>query len=232
MSLIFVALDVNSKQEALKLAQSTAPYVGGFKVGPRLLHRFGGELVQELSQWGEVFVDNKYYDIPSTMLSSVQAVFESGATYCTVHAHAGPEALVQLAQLEKELATERPFKILAVTLLTSFQQHTLPVNQASTPIGEQIVVLAQQVIDSGLSGLVCSAHEVETLRQNHSEALLVVPGIRRQEDVSEDQQRVCPPDLALKKGASMLVVGRPIITAKDPAQAAAQFKQLCQKGVV
>jgi orotidine-5'-phosphate decarboxylase len=108
---LILALDVDSKEEAHKILHPIADLVGGIKVGPRLVYRYGASLVTELSKRAPVFVDNKYFDIPSTMASAVLASFEAGATLVTVHSMAGSEALSQLATLEKELNQIRPFKI-------------------------------------------------------------------------------------------------------------------------
>lgn len=222
---IFVALDVDNDQQALSLAERVGPYVGGFKVGPRLCMRYGAGLVKSLSAHASVFVDNKYFDIPSTMESAVRASFASGASFTTIHAQSGPEALRRLAQVEAELNQERPFHLLAVTILTSFTQETLPPNSQAQPIDQQVRDLAQMTLDSGVKGLVCSAHEVEALRKAHPEACLVTPGIRLPENEAGDQKRVMGPKEAMALGASALVVGRPICQADDPIKAAQRFQQ-------
>ncbi|MGE0529168.1 MAG: orotidine 5'-phosphate decarboxylase / HUMPS family protein, partial [Bdellovibrionales bacterium] len=123
---VFVALDVDSPERALALAGQTRAFVGGFKVGPRLCIRYGEPLLKSLSRHGALFIDNKYFDIPSTMEAAVRASFDMGASFCTVHALSGSEALSRMAKVEEELCRIRPFRILAVTILTSFRQETLP----------------------------------------------------------------------------------------------------------
>ena len=226
---IFVALDVDTPEQALALVRQTRAFVGGFKVGPRLALRYGEPLLKEISRHGQMFIDNKYFDIPSTMESAVRASFEMGAAFCTVHAQAGLESLIRLAKLEEELCQLRPFRILAVTVLTSFRQETLsPVSQAM-PISEQTLKLAQLAIDSGLSGLVCSPDEVETLRRQHPAAFLVTPGVRLRRDDHGDQSRVSDPLTALRRGSSALVVGRPIYQSLEPALAAKTYYEEIQK---
>lgn len=225
---IFLALDVDDLAQVRHLAKSTAPYVGGFKVGPRLCLRYGPALIGELAQLRPVFVDNKYFDIPNTMASAVQATFEAGASFTTVHAQAGEEALTRLAALEGELNKTRPFKILAVTILTSFAQSGLPVVSQKMPIPQQVEALGDLTVQSGLSGLVCSAEEVAALRQRLPNTFLVVPGIRLPGQERGDQNRVADPAHALRVGASALVVGRPIVEAADPARMAEQFAILTQ----
>ena len=109
---IFLALDVDDEGHALELAEQVSDYVGGFKVGPRLTYKYGARIVKQLSQIAPVFVDNKYHDIPNTVLSAIKATFEAGATFTTVHSSNGPEALKQIKKLQDELAQIRPFKIL------------------------------------------------------------------------------------------------------------------------
>lgn len=223
---IFLALDVDDVETARRLARDVGEHVGGFKVGPRLCLRYGPQLVKELAQIRPVFVDNKYFDIPNTIVSAVKATYEAGASFATVHAQSGGQALAALAKLEQELNQTRPFKILAVTILTSFSQQGLPKVSQSMPIEEQVKSLATLTLESGLSGLVCSSEEVHALRKAFPGAYLVVPGIRLPGGDKGDQKRIADPATAMRAGASALVVGRPIVEAKDPRQSAAEFLRL------
>lgn len=218
---IITALDVDSREQALKLADDLADVVGGFKLGPRLCLRYGQELVKEIADRGPVFVDNKHFDIPSTMEAAVQASFEAGASLVTVHALSGHESLGKMAALEKVLSQKRPFKILAVTILTSWDENSLPGNLKQQPISQHVTELADLVISSGMTGLVCSPHELDLL-QNKG-LYLVTPGIRFSMDSPGDQKRVMDPFEAIKSGASALVVGRPIIEAKNPRETATDY---------
>lgn len=220
---LFVALDVDHGERALELARQLQGKVGGFKVGPRLLLRHGGEWVKHLARFGLVFIDNKYLDIPNTMAAAVRATFEVGASFTTIHCWAGPEAMCQLAELERELNQQRPFKILAVTILTSFTAQTLPPSLRGTNVTEQVLSLAQEAYDCGLTGVVCSPLEVEALRARQPESFLVTPGVRFCEDDKGDQKRVLAPHEAMCLGSSALVVGRPICDAPDPVLAAERY---------
>lgn len=185
--------------------------------------RYGAELVAKLAKLAPVFVDNKYLDITTTVEAAIKATFEAGATLATVHAWNGYETLAALAKTEAELNKVRPFKILAVTILTSFTDETLPPGFARAPtqsIEQSVEVLAKLTLKAGLSGLVCSPHEVAKLRALDQEAFLVTPGVRLPNDEKGDQKRVETPAAAIRKGASALVIGRPIIAATDPHEAA------------
>ncbi|MCB0357135.1 MAG: orotidine-5'-phosphate decarboxylase [Bdellovibrionales bacterium] len=222
---IFVALDVNTDKEALKLARNVAPYVGGYKVGPRLMVKYGEKIVQSLAELGEVFVDNKYYDIPSTVVAAVRATFAAGASYTTVHASNGKECLEELAELEIELNQQRAFTILAVTVLTSFDNDKKPVNWCDKDLSEQVKMLAAEVFQAGLHGVVCSPLEVKELKSHYPQGFFVTPGIRLLDNSRDDQKRILTPQQAIELGASALVVGRPIVSAADPEVAASHFAQ-------
>ena len=220
---LIVALDVDSAEDCFRLAKLLKNEAGAYKVGPRLCMRYGSSLVTELSKISPVFVDNKYLDIPSTVDAAIRATFEAGATLATVHAWNGAETLSLLAKTETELSRQRPFKILAVTILTSFTEQTLPPGFAKPPqqtIEQSVELLAKLAFTSGLSGVVCSPHEVARVRTLHKSSFLVTPGVRLADDAYGDQKRIETPAQAIRQGSSALVVGRPIISANDPREAA------------
>jgi len=220
---LFAALDVDESHVAMSLAQKLAPYVGGFKVGPRLVMRYGDQFIHDLAALGPIFVDNKYHDIPSVVEHSVRATFAAGASFCTVHAAIGMPAMKRLYEVEEELNQQRYFKILAVTVLTSFSENELPVNWMNVSLFDHVKMLAETVVESGLTGLVCSAHEVTQLKEMFPQLYLVTPGIRFLNEGQGDQKRVMSPQKALAAGASALVVGRPLCQASDPVAAAKSY---------
>lgn len=218
---IVLALDVDSRKEALSIVDEVGDVVGGIKLGPRLCLRYGMDFVKEISLKAPVFLDNKHFDIPSTMEASIRASFEAGASLVTIHALCGAEALARLASVEKELNQIRPFKILAVTILTSWTQESLPKNMKELKISEHVVSLAEQVQAAGLNGIVCSPHELDLLQNRN--LYLVTPGIRFSMQDAGDQKRIMGPVEAIRNGASALVVGRPILEAKNRREAATEF---------
>lgn len=227
---LILALDVDSKNEAKKILSQVGDLIGGVKLGPRLVYRYGAELVGEIAKISPVFVDNKYFDIPSTMVAAVRASFEAGATLVTVHALSGAEALKDLHKLELELNQIRPFKILAVTILTSWDQSSMSASFQNWPLENHVKNLAQEVYNSGLRGLVCSGHELEYL--HYPDVFKVIPGIRLLADQSvgkaEDQKRVMTPNQAIKAGASALVIGRPILQAHNPRETVLDILESCK----
>lgn len=233
---LIVALDVDSDVQAMKLVDELDGIAGGFKLGPRLCLRYGQKLVQEIARKGPVFLDNKHLDIPSTMEAAVLASFEAGASLVTVHAGAGAEALRKMAALERRLQCDRPFRVLAVTILTSFSQDALPINFKKQAIAEHVRDLAEMVLGAGLRSLVCSPHELgifgsfsqekdgfEQKNLQNEPLYLVTPGIRVDKNQAQDQKRVMSPQEAIAAGASALVVGRPIIEAASPRSAAEEI---------
>lgn len=226
---LILALDVDHKDDALKILDHVGDMVGGVKLGPRLVHRYGASFVKEISEISAVFVDNKYFDIPSTMVAAVRASFEAGATLVTVHSLAGSEALKELKKLETELNHVRPFKILAVTVLTSWSQSSLPASFHQWSIENHVRSLTQEVYNSGLRGVVCSGHELQYL--NYPELYKVIPGIRlssqQTQALNEDQKRVMTPRQAMKAGASALVIGRPILQSHHPRETILEILESC-----
>jgi orotidine-5'-phosphate decarboxylase len=155
------------------------------------------------------------------MEASVQAAFDSGASLVTVHAMAGIEALQKLALLEKKLSSQRPFRILCVTILTSWSEQSLPSVFVQQTIAKHVEQLVNLVQSSGLTGVVCSPEELALLKNKG--LYLVTPGIRSDSGDKGDQKRTMTPFAAMQAGASALVVGRPIIQAADPKAAALEI---------
>ena len=222
---LILALDVDTKQDAEKILDHVGDLIGGIKLGPRLIYNYGSSLVSQFAEIAPVFVDNKYFDIPSTMEAAVRTSFQAGATLVTVHALAGQDSLTKLAQLEVELNRIRPFKILAVTILTSWEKSSLPENFHSWSVENHVRSLSQLVYRSGLRGLVCSGHELEFVSQK--DFFKVIPGIRLSSDQSEDQKRIMTPKQAIKSGAQGLVVGRPILKSAQPRQTILEILESC-----
>jgi len=222
---VYVALDVDEEKRALLIAGKTCPYVEGFKIGPRLYLKYGPAIISKLKPYGKIFLDFKFFDIPSTMMFSVRTAFHLGVDMLTVHAQAGEESLKRLADLETRLKLKRDFRILAVTVLTSFSYRSLPPLMRTQSLFSHAESLSDLVVKSGLSGLVCSGDEVAHLRKRHPHSYLLTPGIRFILNRTQDQKRVLTPRRAVQEGASALVIGRPIYESADPAGICMQLQK-------
>jgi len=210
---LILALDSDDKKEALKFVQQTKDYIGTYKIGPRLFLREGAELIKqikEISPSCKIFLDFKFYDIPSSTVSAVNSAFEVGAHFVTVHASVGLQTLKLLSQLENRLEKNQVFKVLCVTVLSSvaFSEQTQ----------SKVIKLADEVYQSGLKSLVCSPHEAKLLKSKCKDFFLVTPGIRLEEDDCGDQKRTMTPELAIKEGSSALVVGRSVTHSENPVE--------------
>lgn len=212
---LILALDSDDRSTVLSYAQTLGAKVGALKVGPRLLFAHGPDFLKELSHYAPLFIDHKFLDIPSTMMASVRMAFESGASMATIHCWAGPKALSDLALLERELSAIRPFKVLAVTVLTSFTDETMPAGLLPQPIDQHVRQLAAQAHKAGIRNFVCSPHEIKSIREVSPDAFIITPGIRL-EATQDDQSRIATPQQAIGWGASGIVVGRPILQSSNP----------------
>ena len=221
---LIVALDFPSSDAAMDLVDRLQGACRWFKVGMELYYATGNQILDRLRERGfEVFLDLKLHDIPNTVAGAVRAVAGTGASLLTVHAGGGERMMRTAAQ-----AADRPGapRLLAVTVLTSMdaaELRAVGVADAEGVVETQVLRLARLARAAGIHGLVCSAEEVAAVREAMGpEALLVVPGIRPAgTGSSDDQSRVASAAQAIARGASKLVVGRPITQAPDPARAAA-----------
>lgn len=213
---IIVALDYPGSKQALNLTRQLDPARCRIKVGKELFTRAGPGLVEQLASQGfEVFLDLKFHDIPNTVARACQAAVELGVWMLNVHALGGLSMMVA----GREALANTPSRplLIAVTLLTSMNQSSLvSIGLSGTP-KENVLRLARLTQEAGLNGVVCSGLEAPALRQSLGEQfLLVTPGIRPLGTAAGDQQRILTPGEAMRRGASYLVIGRPITAAPDP----------------
>lgn len=217
---LIVALDVPKAAAAEDLVNRLERTCHWFKVGMELFTAAGPKAVEPLVARGHsIFLDLKFCDIPNTVAGAVRSAAGLGVRLVTVHASGGP-AMLEAARNELQKLSDPP-QLLAVTVLTSMDaEQAGAIGIGRTP-GEQVELLAKMALGAGITGFVCSPQEVAKLRELAGpEATLVIPGIRPAGAKVGDQKRVATPAEALRKGASYLVVGRPITHAADPAEAA------------
>lgn len=217
---IAFALDYPTLAEARVGAELARSHVGVLKVGLQLFIREGEPAVNLGRDLGcDVFLDLKLHDIPATVERAVASVAQLGARYVTIHAGGGPAMIEAAAKRADSEGTG--LKILGVTVLTSMDDSDLHATGVASTSAEQVARLAALALSSGAHGLVCSTAEVGALRKAHGpEPILVTPGIRPAGVSAGDQKRVGTPESAIRDGASLLVVGRAIRDAADPAVAA------------
>ena len=221
---LIVALDFPSAEAALTLVDRLEGLCRWFKVGMELYYRTGNSMVERLRERGfNVFLDLKLHDIPNTVAGAVRSVSSAGASLLTVHA-AGGERMMRAA-VEAAAEAADPPKLLAISVLTSMDAAQLRGIGIEAPVESQVLRLARLAQEAGINGLVCSPQEVAAVRAAMGpQTLLVTPGIRpANHGAADDQSRVATAGQAIAAGASMLVVGRPITQAADPARAAEQL---------
>jgi orotidine-5'-phosphate decarboxylase len=224
-----IALDLPDEHQALALVDRLGNTCQWYKVGMELYYAAGNRIVHELRNRGfNIFLDLKLHDIPNTVAGAVRSATNAGASLLTIHASGG--AAMMSAAAEAAQAPGSP-RLLAVTVLTSMDASELAGIGITASPADQVLRLAKLAQQSGIDGMVCSPEEVAMLRRETGpDTLLVIPGIRPAGSAvdsgsRDDQKRVATPAQAIAHGASMLVVGRPITRAPDPAEAARAILQ-------
>jgi orotidine-5'-phosphate decarboxylase len=213
---LIVALDVSTVEEAQAMVARLGDAVSFYKIGYQLALAGGLSYASALIGAGKkLFVDMKLHDIGNTVASGVKSVSRIGATFLTVHAY--PQTMKAAAQ-----AREGGLRVLAVTVLTSYDDADLKAAGYGTSVRDLVAQRARQALEAGIDGLVCSPEEAANLRTIVGDKLvLVTPGIRPAGAEAGDQKRIATPTAAIAAGADYLVVGRPIVAAADPKAAAA-----------
>lgn len=223
---IIIALDHGSDREILECLAKFNPTQCRVKIGSILFTRYGPPLLEKIISLGfSLFLDLKFHDIPQTVAGACQAAAELGVWMLNVHAAGGLAMMKQAYQaIQAYPAAKRPL-LIAVTILTSLNEQDLQAIGYQENPAEMVLRLARLAHQAGLDGVVCSAHEVASLRAHlPAEFLLIVPGIRPLADLSvDDQKRVMTPKAAIAVGADYLVIGRPITQAQNPQQVLVQI---------
>ncbi|MDY4389002.1 orotidine-5'-phosphate decarboxylase [Pectobacterium aroidearum] len=216
---IVVALDYASQQAALSFVDRIDPQDCRLKVGKEMFTLFGPQFVQTLQQRGfDVFLDLKFHDIPNTVAHAVAAAADLGVWMVNVHASGGSRMMAAAKEALVPFGNDAPL-LIAVTVLTSMDEDDLRGLGITVSPAEQAERLAVLTRNSGLDGVVCSAHEAQRLKQVCGQAFkLVTPGIRPAGSDVGDQRRIMTPVQAQQAGVDYMVIGRPITQSADPAQ--------------
>ena len=214
---IAVALDAPDLETAARWAGLVTPHVSTLKIGLELYLRYGPEVVASVrgASGVQIFLDLKLHDIPATVAAAARAVARLRPALLTVHAAAGAAAIRAAADAAPGT------RIVAVTVLTSLGEADLQRIGLAGPASDAVRRLAALAVEAGARGLVCSPQEVAAVRAEvGDDILLITPGVRPAGSETHDQARVATPEEALRAGADLLVIGRPITGAADPGAAA------------
>ena len=219
--LIF-ALDVPDKNEAQRLVKLLQDSVGCFKVGLELFIQEGPDILRLINDYSpaDIFLDLKLHDIPTTVRRALRSAAILGARYITIHSNEG-EAILEASKEVKDMGLE----VLAVTILTSMHKSQLQNLgfEKRIKLSDLVLDRAQRAQQSGCAGVICSGEEISLVKQKcGNDFKVIVPGIRPEwsQIPSDDQNRITRPGKAIEAGADLIVVGRPIRDAKNPAEAA------------
>lgn len=222
---IFCALDTMDTSHAVNLATSLKGTIGGMKVGLEYFCACGADGYRAIAETGvPIFLDLKFHDIPNTVAGAIKAVAPLAPKILTIHTQGGPEMMkraVETAHNEAEkLGHAKPW-VVGVTILTSLDESDLKAIGVNDSVETQVERLASLAHASGLDGMVCSPREIALARTATSpDFKLIVPGIRPAGSAVGDQKRVMTPQDAVNAGADVLVIGRPITQADNPAASA------------
>ena len=226
---IIVALDVDNREKALSLIRQL-PEAEIFKIGLKLFTAEGPGLLEEIRNLGKnIFLDLKFHDIPNTVAGAVRMGVRHGAYMMTLHTSGGMEMMTSAVKEASEEARDRGLAkplLLGISVLTSLKDEQLKEMGVVSNTANQVLRLAHLAKEAGLDGIVCSPKEIELIKRELGDSLLIVtPGIRPVWAAAQDQKRIMTPKKALQKGTDYLVIGRPIIAAASPQEAFLKIKE-------
>ncbi len=222
---IFCAIDTSNIETAANLVSQIKPHIGGIKLGLEFFTSCGISGCHTMKEFDlPMFIDLKLHDIPNTVASALRGIFSLEPEYTTLHISGGSEMLKSSVSLKNELQSKT--NLLGVTILTSFDDNTIEELGFGSSVKHSIEQLTSIAHESGLDGIVCSPHEVKYIKETYKNKLkLIVPGIRSSNNVNNDQKRTLSAKEAISAGADIIVIGRPITKAKDPAESAQKLLQ-------
>jgi len=216
---LILALDMESRAEALQLLDSIGPDLKWVKIGLQMFTANGPDWVREVANLGfNIFLDLKLHDIPNTVAKTVQSLSKLPIGMLTIHSSGGIEMMAAANQVRLELKPD--LRLLGVTVLTSMDEQQLHRVGVPESPSHQVHNLAGAVVESGVGGLVCSAKELDSLNPVFGDQLqFITPGIRPQGSSADEQKRIVTPAQAAANGSNYIVVGRPIYNAESPREA-------------
>ena len=217
---IFCAIDISDIDKAVALVNQISPHVGGIKLGLEFFTSCGLLGLEKIKKFEiPIFIDLKLYDIPNTVKQALSNILQFEPNYTTLHLSGGSEMLNECINAKNELQSKT--KLIGVTMLTSFNDKLISEIGIEKSVNENVKQLTQLAVNCGMDGIVCSPLEISEVKNTHGSNLEIIsPGIRGKQNASNDQKRTLSAKEAIVAGADILVVGRPITDAKDPAKAA------------
>lgn len=225
---VIVALDFNSGKKAIDFVDQFDHEIY-VKVGMELFYKEGPSIIKALKERGhKIFLDLKLHDIPNTVTKASLSLLDLDVDIINYHIAGGREMLESANKAVKE--NKKDMITLGITMLTSTseeQMHDDILIDKNKKLKDVVVSYAKTAKEAGLNGVVCSALEVEDIKENvGKDFLCVTPGIRLGNEKKDDQKRVVTPEMARKFGSDFIVVGRPITQAKDPVKAYNEIKNM------
>lgn len=223
---IIFPLDFDNLEEALHWVKKLSPYVGVFKIGLELFVKEGPRAIEAVKEKGgsKIFLDLKLHDIPNTIIGAVKAACSYKIDFLTIHILSGFRSLKEAAKV-----VSKEVNLIGVTILTSLDKADLlelGFNGELLYKTEDLVLkLAALAKKAGLQGVVASAKEVSIVKKHYPELLTIVPGIRWEEEIRDDQLRTATPYEAIKLGADYIVIGRPIRYSSNPEETCLKIQE-------
>ena len=217
---IFCAIDISNIDKAVALVDQISPHIGGIKLGLEFFTSCGLLGMEKIKKFEiPIFIDLKLYDIPNTVKQALSNILQFQPEFTTLHLSGGSEMLTECVKAKNELHSRT--KLIGVTMLTSFNDAIISEIGIEKSVNENVKQLTQLAVNCGMDGIVCSPLEISEVKNTHESKLQIIsPGIRGKENAVNDQKRTLSAKEAIDAGADILVVGRPITDAKDPAKAA------------
>jgi len=223
---LFCAIDMKDTDQAVSLINEIKENIDGIKIGMEAFYAMGVNGYLRLYDFGlPIFLDLKLHDIPNTVGSAIKSLLPLNPFMINIHTTGGSEMMRAAVEAISNNGIKKP-KLIGVTILTSMNEDSFNEQGISIKVEQQVVNLSNLAKKCGLDGVVCSPLEAKNVKNTCGEDFLtVVPGIRPNNSATNDQKRILTPSEAIKNGADILIVGRPITQAKDPNQAARTIKE-------
>lgn len=223
---IFCAIDTNDIHKATSILSDITPHIGGIKVGLEFFTSLGVKGIEEVKKFNKpLFIDLKLYDIPNTVSAALKNILELNPEYTTLHISGGRRMLENC--VEEKIKSDSSTKLIGVTMLTSFDDKEINEIGIDRNVEENVNLLSDLAESCNLDGIVCSPHEISYIKSKFK-LEVIAPGIRMDESRTDDQKRTLTAKEALKAGADILVIGRPITRAKSPSDAARSIYESIQ----